>query len=174
MIAVRVARPDEYARVGELTVAAYRGLPVDHLWGGYEHEIMDTATRATDSDILVGDVDARLVGSVTYVSEHTSSWSEWTLPGEAQFRLLAVDPAARGRGVGEVLVRACLDRARAAGQPLIIHTTPWMETARRMYERLGFVRRPDRDAPYEQWNGASIAGLPDAWIGQPFLAYTAG
>ena len=24
-----------------------------------------------------------------------------------------------------------------------------METARRMYERLGFVRRPDRDAPYE-------------------------
>ena len=56
MIAVRVARPDEYARVGELTVAAYRGLPVDHLWGGYEHEIMDTATRATDSDILVGDV----------------------------------------------------------------------------------------------------------------------
>ena len=56
----------------------------------------------------------------------------------------------------------------------IIHTTPWMETARRMYERLGFVRRPDRDAPYEQWNGASIAGLPDAWIGQPFLAYTAG
>jgi GNAT superfamily N-acetyltransferase len=173
VIVVRAARSDEYARVGELTVAAYRGLAVDHLWGGYESEIMETATRAKGAEIFVADIDARVVGAVTYVSDHSSPWSEWTLPGEAQFRLLAVDAAVRGRGVGEVLAHACLDRARAAGQPVIIHTTPWMETARRMYERLGFVRRPDRDVPYEQWNAESIQGLPDAWIGQSFLAYTA-
>ncbi len=172
MIVVRAAEPDEFIRVGELTVAAYRGLAVDHLWGGYEDEIMDTATRAKGADVLVADIDGRVVGSVTYVRDHTSPWSEWTRPGEAQFRLLAVDAAARGQGVGEALVRACLERARASGQPLIIHTTPWMESARRMYERLGFVRRPDRDVPYEEWHTASIDGLPDPWIGQPFLAYS--
>ncbi len=173
MIVVRAARPDEYALVGALTVAAYRGLAVDHLWGGYEHEIIDTATRAKGAEILVAEMDGRVVGSVTYVSEHTSPWSESTLPGEAQFRLLAVDAAARGRGVGEVLVRACLDRARATAQPVIIHTTPWMETARRMYERMGFVRRPDRDIAYEEWHTPSIEDLPEKWIGQSFLAYTA-
>ncbi len=173
MIIVRSARPDEYSRVGELTVAAYRGLTVDHLWGGYEDEILDTATRAKGADILVAELDGRVVGSVTYVGEHTSAWSEWTRPGEAQFRLLAVDAAARGRGIGELLVRACLDRAPRMAQPVIIHTTPWMVAARRMYERLGFVRRPDRDAPYEEWNAPPIEGVPDVWIGQPFLAYSA-
>jgi GNAT superfamily N-acetyltransferase len=172
VIVVRAARPDEYAHVGALTIGAYRSLAADHLWGGYENGIMDTATRAKGADILVADIDGRVIGSVTFVSEHSSSWSEWTLPGEAQFRLLAVDPEARGRGVGEVLVRACLDRARTAGQPVIIHTTPWMETARRMYERLGLMRRPDRDVPYEQWNADTIEGLPNAWIGQSFLAYS--
>ena len=44
MTEVRVARADEYARVGELTVAAYQSLAVDHLWGGYDREILDTAT----------------------------------------------------------------------------------------------------------------------------------
>jgi ribosomal protein S18 acetylase RimI-like enzyme len=174
VISVREARPDEYARVGELTVTAYRGLTVDHLWGGYEDEILDTAARAKGAVILVADVDGRVAGAVTYVGDHTSPWSEWTQPGEAQFRLLAVDDAARGQGVGEALVRACIARARTAGKPVVIHTTTWMDAAQRMYERLGFVRRPDRDVPYEEWNAASIDGLPDAWRGQPFLAYSLG
>ena len=42
-VTVRLATPDEYGRVGELTVAAYRLLPVDHLWGGYDRD--DTIER---------------------------------------------------------------------------------------------------------------------------------
>ncbi len=53
MIEVRLAQPEEYTRVGELTVTAYRGLAVDHLFGGYDNEILDTATRAKSADILV-------------------------------------------------------------------------------------------------------------------------
>jgi GNAT superfamily N-acetyltransferase len=174
VIEVRGARTDEYARVGELTIAAYALLTVDHLWGGYDGEILDTATRATDTEVLVALDDGRVVGSVTYVGEASSRWSEWTQPGEAQFRLLAVDVEARGRGAGERLVHACVDRARTVGRPLLIHTTPWMETARRMYERLGFERRPDRDVPYEHWNAPPVAGLPAEWVGQAFLAYSRG
>jgi len=169
---VRVAHPDEFARVGELTVAAYRLLPVDHLWGGYEAEILDTAGRAKHADVLVALVDQDVVGSVTLVTDAASPWSEWTEPGEVQFRLLAVDTAVRGRGIGETLVRACMTRTR--GAPIMIHTTPWMETARRMYDRLGFIRRPDRDVQYEQWHSPEIDNLPPEWIGQAFLAYSLG
>jgi len=168
---VRAARVAEYGRVGELTIAAYQTLPVDHLWGGYAEEILDTETRAKGADILVATVDGVVIGSVTYVGDHTSAWSEWTQPGEAQFRLLAVDPAARGKGAGVALVHACVDRARAARQPVVIHTTRWMQTAQRMYERFGFVRTPARDATYEQWNTPPFADVPDAWIGESFLAY---
>jgi ribosomal protein S18 acetylase RimI-like enzyme len=166
---IRDALPGEYHRVGELTIAAYRALPVDHLWGGYDEEILDTAGRATGAHILVALLDDAIVGAVTLVDDHESRWSEWTRPGEVQFRLLAVEVEARGRGVGESLVRECL--ARAAGRPVIIHTTKWMDAARRMYERLGFERRPDRDVRYEVWNTREYADLPTEWIGQSFLAY---
>jgi ribosomal protein S18 acetylase RimI-like enzyme len=171
VIVVRAAAPREFAAVGELTVAAYRTLQIDHLWGGYDDAILDTATRAKETEVLVAVDGGEVVGSVTYVTDHTSSWSEWTEPGEAQFRLLAVAPVARGRGAGEALVRACMERAAAAGQTLLIHTTPWMASARRMYEGMGFVRRPDRDVPYAVWNSPPVGDLPPAWVDQPFLAY---
>ena len=121
---IRNAEPREYGRVGELTIAAYAALPVDHLWGGYADEIRDVAGRAAAADVLVA-VDAAddadeahdaVLGAVTLVTDPTSPWLEWTEPGEVQFRLLAVDPETRGRGIGEALVRECLDaRGCASG-----------------------------------------------------------
>jgi GNAT superfamily N-acetyltransferase len=167
---IRIARPDEYARVGELTIAAYRALPVDHLFGAYDDEILATEERAKEADVLVAVADNHLFGSVTFVSDAESRWREWTEPEEVQFRLLAVDAAARGRGVGEALVRECI--ARAEGRLIIIHTTRWMEAAGRMYDRLGFVRRPDRDVPYEGWNEGDRFTPPAEWAGESFLAYS--
>lgn len=171
MIVVRTAGPADYDRVGRLTIDAYEALAVDHLFGGYDDEILDTATRATHGEILVADLDGTVVGAVTYVADSSAPWSEWTEPGEAQFRLLAVDPAARGHGAGTALVQACIERAQATGQPILIHTTPWMENAQRIYARFGFERRADRDVPYEEWCGGRDLALPDEWIGQAFLAY---
>lgn len=171
MITVQLATPDQYARVGELTLAAYRALSVDHLFGGYDERILQTETRANGAEVLVAVLDDRVVGSVTYVGDSASEWSEWTEPGEAQFRLLAVDPSAQGLGVGVALVRACMERARASKHSIMIHTTPWMQSAQRIYTRFGFVRRPDRDVPYEEWHEDPEWELAPEWTGQPFLAY---
>jgi len=61
-------------------------------------------------------------------------------------RLLAVAPAARGRGVGAAIIQECIRRARAAGADAItLHTTDFMRVAMGMYERMGFVRAPELD-----------------------------
>lgn len=64
----------------------------------------------------------------------------------ALINAVVVDEAARGRGVGEALTRACIDRARADGRArIVLFTLPAMTTAHRLYERLGFERSPERD-----------------------------
>ena len=55
---------------------------------------------------------------------------------------------------------------------MLIHTTQWMEAARRLYERLGFVRRPERDVPQSEWYEPDRDhDLPPEWQGVSFLAY---
>jgi ribosomal protein S18 acetylase RimI-like enzyme len=87
-----------------------------------------------------------LLGGVTYVGGPEDPYSEELREGEAGMRMLAVDPAHQGRGVGRALTEACLERARAAGRRrLVLHTGEWMPAARHLYEGLGFRRVPELD-----------------------------
>jgi GNAT superfamily N-acetyltransferase len=57
-----------------------------------------------------------------------------------EVKRLYVKPAARGSGLGEALVQAILRDARAIGyHELKLDTIDWMNDARRLYQRLGFV-----------------------------------
>jgi ribosomal protein S18 acetylase RimI-like enzyme len=145
---IRPARPEEYETLGELTVAAYHSLPnvMDHQ-SEYDRRLRDVATRAGVSCVLVAiGSGGELLGGVTYVRGPDDPYSEELREGEAGMRMLAVDPAWQGRGVGRALTRACLGRARAEGrQRLVLHTGAWMPAAIRLYERMGFDRRPDVD-----------------------------
>jgi GNAT superfamily N-acetyltransferase len=61
-------------------------------------------------------------------------------------RLLAVDPAMRGQGIGVALIRECESRARRSrAKALAPHTTDVMAAAVRIYEKMGFVRAPELD-----------------------------
>jgi ribosomal protein S18 acetylase RimI-like enzyme len=145
---IRPVRPDEYADLGELTVAAYRAIPTDMPHQDeYDVQLRDVATRARTSCVLVAVTPAgELLGGITYVSGPDDPYSEALREGEAGMRMLAVDPARQGRGVGRSLVTECLSRAREAGRVrVVLHTGPWMPKAIRLYERMGFVRRPELD-----------------------------
>lgn len=84
---------------------------------------------------LVAELDGVVVG---YVGLHPAGG----LASHAHVRIidgLGVLPAAQGCGVGEALVRAAVERARAEGAAKVtlrvLGTNP---TARRLYERCGF------------------------------------
>jgi ribosomal protein S18 acetylase RimI-like enzyme len=145
---IRPIRPEEYEALGELTVAAYHsiGYEMPHQ-AIYDRQLRDVARRAATSCVLVAATPAGAVlGGVTYVCGPEDPYSEELTEGEAGIRMLAVDPAAQGRGVGGALTQACLDRARAAGRRrVVLHTGTWMPAAVRLYERLGFSRAPELD-----------------------------
>ena len=94
-------------------------------------------------------IDHRSVLGVVLLLHHGSPLVQVAGSEEAEFRLLAVAAHARGRGVGEVLVRGCMDLARGpdlAAKALVMWTRPQMIAAQRLYGRLGFRRVPERDA----------------------------
>ncbi len=144
LVAVRPAGPEDFDRIAELTVRVYidGGLANE----GYTPELADVAGRAERSELLVvRDDDRRVVGSVALVL--AGDFGEVTTSDEeAAFRMLVVDPDVQGRGIGELLVTTCLDRARAAGKSrMVLSTGTRMTAAQRLYERLGFTRLPERD-----------------------------
>jgi ribosomal protein S18 acetylase RimI-like enzyme len=150
-VEIREARPDEYALAGEVTANAYREFvrEGDADWEEYLQRIADVEERAARTVILVAVEDARIIGSGTLELDGRTDDAHGALaPGEAHVRMLGVDPAARGRGVGRLLVTACEHRARDAGRTLIsLDTTQRMEVAGRMYESLGYVRGEDEVLP---------------------------
>ncbi|MFE1439244.1 GNAT family N-acetyltransferase [Streptomyces sp. NPDC058739] len=147
-IRIRPALPGEYDDLGELTAQAY--LQDDLLTFGdndwYLGELRNVAKRAAAAEVLVATDDGRLLGGVTFVPS-AGPMADLAGPGEAEIRMLAVAHDARGRGAGEALVRACVDRARALEgcTGVVLSTQDAMRAAHRIYERLGFVRAPGRD-----------------------------
>ena len=140
---IRSARPDEHDALGALCVAAYRaeGLGSPH----YDPVLRDVAGRAEAAEVLVAADDAALLGTVTLVLDG-GPMREISEGDEGEFRMLAVDPAAQGRGAGAALVQACAARARDRGlQALVASSQDRMLRAHALYRRLGFVREPARD-----------------------------
>lgn len=181
-LAVRLARPEEYARLGEICVAAYRsdGVLSEH----YARSLRDVADRARSALVLAAELAAarppevadgapaelvagrapggwpgqqrgaephgaqvwHLAGTVTLVLDGPYAELADPTAGEAEFRMLAVAPHLRRRGVAEALVGSCLERARAAGRTrMVLCTQPSMLAAQHLYARVGFRRAPERD-----------------------------
>jgi ribosomal protein S18 acetylase RimI-like enzyme len=141
---IRPASPADFAAVADLCVAAYTPfLAADH----YVDVLRDVGRRAAYARLLVAaePEGGGVLGTVTFVPEG-GPLGEIAGPRETEFRMLAVDPAAQGRGIGTALLQRILDESRSRGSERVVCSSqPEMHAAHRIYERLGFRRVPDRD-----------------------------
>ncbi|MFD9393734.1 GNAT family N-acetyltransferase [Streptomyces sp. NPDC060000] len=147
-IVIRQVAPAEHEALGDITARAYLydGLLDFGESDSYLDELRDVAKRAAAAEVLVAVDGERLLGGVTFVPG-PGPMADLARPGETEIRMLAVARRARGRGVGGALVRACVERARAVEgcTTVVLSTQRTMNAAHRVYERLGFVRTPERD-----------------------------
>lgn len=143
---IRPVEPHEYHLLGELLVEAYDSIPGAQQDPHYDVELADVATRVTSSTVLVAvDGSGTVLGGVTYTDDG-GPLCELSTRGEGEIRMFAVAQWTHGRGTGSALVKACIALAEAQQRSRIwLSTSPWMTDAQRLFEHLGFLRRPERD-----------------------------
>ena len=142
---VRPVGPSELEAVGRLTSDVYVGDGFVEVSDGYVLELVDTPRRVREAEVWVAVEDEQVLGSVTFCPLG-SSYREIARDDEGEFRMLAVSPRARGRGVGRLLVETCVERATELGYAgLRLSSMDRMTDAHRLYERLGFRRSPEDD-----------------------------
>lgn len=165
---VRDAGAADLPAVRRVLLAAYQEYAATlppAVFGRYLNDILDVEGRAGAGQVLVAERGGRVVGTVTYYPDASREGFGWPA-GWAGLRALGVDPGARGLGVGRALLAACLERAGAAGTPVLcLHTAEFMTAAVAIYEQAGFRRDPAYD--FDATGGLDVGGLRPV----PILAY---
>jgi predicted N-acetyltransferase YhbS len=145
-ILIRDALPSDRAAIRELTLAAYEEYAeaFGANWQGYKAELLRTLEYVKTAEQIVVDDNGEIVATILLYPAGTTLTAPSGEQLSADFpemRLLAVSPQKRNQGLGTLLMRECVERARASGATtLMFHTTALMRTER-LYRRVGkFVR----------------------------------
>jgi GNAT superfamily N-acetyltransferase len=142
----RPAAPADYDDVRRVTRDAYLSaghFAADHPYMGV---LEDVEHRAEHAEVWVAEKSDAVVAAVT-LTFAGQPYSEIAKDGELEFRMLAVDPAIQGGGVGRAVVRRVIEHARSLPEigAISITSATFMERAHALYESLGFRRAPERD-----------------------------
>jgi len=103
----------------------------------HDHEVLDHPVESViqpGGQIFFAIDNDRAVGTVAMIPF-----------GEGCFELakMAVAPEARGRGIGDRLMTACVDFARSSGaSSIILESNTKQEAAIKLYRKFGFVEVP--------------------------------
>jgi GNAT superfamily N-acetyltransferase len=121
-------------------------IPQDH-WDALRKAIMSDADQQISVELLVAELDGEIVGSVALFPAKSDAYRGLVdMLDYPEIRMLAVNHESRGKGVAEALIKECIYRTKIKGLEHIgLHTADFMETAMRLYERMGFARMPKFD-----------------------------
>lgn len=149
-VSIRNAQDNERSIILDLTLVAYAQyqavMPPD-FWTFYRQNLIATVDGEGSGERLVAELNGSIVGSVLLFPAATNPYANALVSTSyPEIRFLAVHPQTRAHGIGTALMQECERRAQEAGaQAIGLHTAKVMQTAIRMYERMGFVRTPETD-----------------------------
>ena len=135
---VRAESPEHWRRAGELLGEYASSLDFDIEFQGFQEELstLPGDYALPDGCLLLAEDDGKLIGCVALRKIGD---------GVCEMKRLYVTPAGRGQAVGQLLVQAVIDEARARGyERMRLDTVPSMRAARALYASFQF--RPI--APY--------------------------
>lgn len=96
---------------------------------------------------FVCEIDHQLAGVIFLVPKGNPTTifpADWSY-----IRLLGVDPAYRGLGIGRKLTQLCVQHAQATHEKgVALHTSEFMDAARKMYEAIGFEQEKELTSMY--------------------------
>jgi ribosomal protein S18 acetylase RimI-like enzyme len=141
---IRDYRSSDEAEVNRIAVAAFEQFHADYDdWPAMRANVSRASALGAKGEIIVAEVQNRVAGAVTYFGPNVEKAaffdSSWPI-----IRMLVVDPAARGQGLGHALTSECIVRAKRDRSPIIaLHTSPIMTVALPMYLKMGFSKAYD-------------------------------
>lgn len=142
----RPASPADYSEVRRITREAY--LNAGHFTADHPYmSVMDNVEhRAENAEVWVTEAAGAVLAAVT-LTFAGQTYSEIAVENELEFRMLAVNPAVQGSGIGRAVVRQIIEHAQSLPgiEAISITCATFMDRAHTLYESLGFGRVPSRD-----------------------------
>jgi GNAT superfamily N-acetyltransferase len=112
-------------------------------WPAMLAGLSKTSDLSASGEVIIAERQDEFAGAVAYFGPSSQKAAffdqRWPI-----IRMLVVDPAFRGKGIGRALSDECIARARRDGSPIIaLHTSPIMSVALPMYLKMGFAKAYD-------------------------------
>jgi GNAT superfamily N-acetyltransferase len=112
-------------------------------WPAMLAGLSKTSALSASGEVIIAELQDKIAGAVAYFGPNSQKAAffdqRWSI-----IRMLVVDPAFRGKGIGRALSDECIARAKRDGSPIIaLHTSLIMSVALPMYLRMGFAKAYD-------------------------------
>jgi GNAT superfamily N-acetyltransferase len=141
---IRDYQDSDAENLNRIAVAAFSQFR-DHYqdWPAMLAGLSKTAALSATGEVIVAEFQNQIAGAVAYFGPNVEKAaffdSRWPI-----IRMLVVDPAFRGKGLGRALSAECITRAKRDRSPIIaLHTSPIMTVALPMYLKMGFIKAYD-------------------------------
>lgn len=150
MLKIREALDHELEMIREQRLKAYEEhaqIISEGHWDTLKKAILSRADEQRGVELLVAELNEEVVGSVALFPVKSDAYNGLVDTLDyPEIRMLAVKAESRGKGVAESLIKECIRRTQAKGLRYIgLHTADFMESAVRLYKRIGFVKVPQFD-----------------------------
>lgn len=146
VITIDILQENEKKDVGCLLVecySQYQDSYDEHKdWLDYATDLADSVNNPSVDRFLVAKDEEGILGTLQLFVDSESAYNNSDLQIHSPIiRMLAVSPAARGKGIAQALIKESIEYAREKGaKQIYLHSTDKMAQAIRLYEWLGFER----------------------------------